>query len=119
MNATVSRAGAGTDYRPGFGGQPVYPFARRDRLAGPIVRAKRSPVAFRFIFLVWDRAFDDQDERIDSIGRGIVEKLHKVLAGFVSKERVVKMDLRYAWDTAQYEIFDARLRRGSHGDGIA
>ena len=31
----------------------------------------------------------------------------------------MKMDLRYAWDTAQYEIFDARLRRGSHGDGIA
>ena len=31
----------------------------------------------------------------------------------------MKMDFRYAWDTAQYEIFDARLRRGSHGDGIA
>lgn len=31
----------------------------------------------------------------------------------------MKMDLRYTWDTAQYEIFDARLRRGSHGDGIA
>ena len=31
----------------------------------------------------------------------------------------MKMDLRYAWDTAQDEIFDARLRRGSHGDGIA
>ena len=31
----------------------------------------------------------------------------------------MKMDLRYACDTAQYEIFDARLRRGSHGDGIA
>jgi hypothetical protein len=31
----------------------------------------------------------------------------------------MKMEFRYAWDTAQYEIFDARLRRGSHGDGIA
>ena len=31
----------------------------------------------------------------------------------------MKMDLRYTWDSARYEIFDARLRRGSHGDGIA
>ena len=31
----------------------------------------------------------------------------------------MKMDLRYTWDSARYEIFNARLRRGSHGDSIA
>jgi hypothetical protein len=119
VNPAIRRAGAGADYRPCFGREPVYPFTRRDRLAGPLVGTERSPVAFRFVFLVWDRAFDDQDERIDSIGRGIVEKLDKILAIFVGQELVMKMDLRYAWDTARDEIFDARLRRGSHSDGIA
>ena len=47
-----------------------------------------------------------------------MEKFQKLLTVFVSQERVVEIDLRNAWNAAQYQIFNARLRGSRKCPGV-
>ncbi len=69
VNSAVGGAGSGSDHSPGFGRQPVDPFAGRDGLPGLRVSAERSPVSLALVLLVGNGAFDHQDERRPSSHR--------------------------------------------------
>src|SRR6266403_728909 len=77
------------------------------------------PVPFRLVLLIWNRAFDDQDERRKpSLGR-FPEVSYELIAVFIRQERIVKVDFRNPGKSAEYNIFDARLRSGGGSNRIA
>jgi len=72
----------------------------------------------RLIFLVGNRAFDDQDKRPHPVLGGIVEKLHEVFADFVGKDGIMKADFRNARNNTEHDVLEARLRRPRHRNRI-
>src|ERR1700683_5271278 len=119
MDSPVRGASAAGDYGQRFGRQAIYPFIRGDRLAGLGVGAERRPVSLLFDLLVGNRAFHYQDERLQLALFGLVPKLQEIVAIFIGEYRVVQMDARQSGDRAQQNVFNAWLRGGSNGNGIA
>ena len=119
MNPAVGRAGSRRHNRPGLGSQTVDPVAGQDGLARLLVRAPRCPVAFLLIVFVGNRSFDDQDEGPELAFRSQVKRLQKLVAVLDGKEGIMEVDLGNPWQRAHHNVFDAGLRGGGHGDGVA
>ena len=119
MDAAVGRAGADRDDGQRLGRQPVDPVAGGDRLAGLLVGAERGPVALFLDLLVGDRAFDDQDERVEPALLGLVPELHELVAVLVGEHGVVQVDLGQPGNRPQDDVFDAGLRGGGDRDRVA
>ena len=103
-----------------FGGQKINPFAGRDGLAGHKIGAKRCPVPFALVVLVWDGSFHHQNERPFGNPVGSLTKwAYKLVAIFICKERIVKPDFGSPGQGACDQIFYAGLSGASHGNGVA
>lgn len=111
MNAAVSGAGSDGDYCERLGGQAINPFVGGDGLLGDGVGAERGPVTFLLDVFVRDRSFNDEHERFEPAFLGVVEKLHEVIADFISQHRIVQMDFWQTRNGAEQNIFDAWLSR--------
>jgi hypothetical protein len=94
VNPAVRRARADRDHAQRLRRQTIDPFVGRDRLAGPGIRPKRGPVAFFLDLLVGDRAFDDEDERLEFPLFREIPELQKVVSVFIREHRVVQVHCR-------------------------
>jgi hypothetical protein len=121
VNATVSRASPGCDHCKRLRCQPVDPGRELDRLAGPGVVAHRGPVAFFLDVLIGNGTFDHEHEGgIELSLRRVVPDFHVLVAAEgVIQNAIVEMNFGQPRDGAHHDVFDARLRRGGGGDGVA
>src|SRR5262249_37305110 len=93
MNAAVGRAGSSRDYCPSFRGKPINPFAGSNGLPGCRIGPQRCPIAFFFVFLVWNGALDCQDEWVYFSFRCLMKSLEKIVPIFRGEKWIVKIDL--------------------------
>jgi hypothetical protein len=118
-DAAVSAAGAGGDHGPRLRGQPVDPVAGQDRLAGRRVSAQAGPVALGLVPLVGDRPLDDEQEQLELPLRRAAQAGEELVAVLVGQDLIVQPEARHAGNRPEHQVFQARLRRGGHGDGVA
>ena len=87
MDAAVGRTRSRRHHCPSLGRQPIDPLTGRNRLAGLLVGAHRSPVTFFFIVLVRNRSFDHQNEGSQLAFGGKMKRLQKIVAILKGEER--------------------------------
>jgi len=85
MNSPVCRAGSNGHHRPRFRRKAVDPLAVGYRLIGFLVRAESGPITFGFVFLVWNRAFNHQQEGIDLASGRAMKDLQEIISDFCSR----------------------------------
>jgi hypothetical protein len=76
-------------------------------------------VAFAVDLLVRDRTLDDQNERVELAGLGVVPGLHELRADLVREHRGVRHHLRHTRDRARDDVLETRIDRRGHGDRVA
>src|SRR5262245_11756335 len=119
MNPSIGRAGSSGNDRPRFWRQSINPFTRGNGLARIGVGTLSRPISCFLDSFVWNRSFDDEDERIDLSSFGLIEKIHKLIADLRCKDGIMEMYLWESWDRPQQKIFNAGLLGGGDRDCVA
>ena len=100
-------------------GQPITTTEWVDRLAPKAaavvavggVDAEPGPVPVAVDLLVPERALDDEDERVELAGLGVVPGLHELRTDLVREHRRVRHNLRHAGDRARDDVLQRRVDR--------
>src|SRR3954469_10833254 len=77
------------------------------------------PVTFFLDLLVGDGALDNENKWIEPARLCLIPELHEIVAVFIGKDRIVQVNLGKPGNCAEDDIFDARLRGCSDGDGVS
>ena len=119
MNAAIRRTCSGGDNRPCIGREAVDPIARENRLAGFLVRAEGSPVAFLLIFFVRNGSLDDKNKRCKFAIGCLWKWLMNSSPFSYGRNGLCRLHFGNPWHGTEDKVFDTGLSRRRHGDGVA
>ena len=117
-DAAVGGARPDRDHGRGLRREPVDPFVGRDRLAVLRVDADPGPVPVAVDLLVRDGALEDQDERVELAGLGVVPGLEELGPVLVGEHRRVDDHAGHAGDDPEDDVLERRVRRRGHRHGV-
>ena len=118
-DAAVRRAGAQGNRCGGLRREAIDPLVRGDRLTVGRVDTHPGKVALAVDLLVRNRSLDDEDERVELAGLGVIPGLHELGTNLVREHGGVCDDLREPRDRARDDVLETRIDRRCHGDRVA